>query len=201
MVMKLIVGLGNPGDYYKGTRHNVGFMTLTKLSKNIHASFDKKEGNARTAHGTINGTAVILARPQTFMNNSGEAVKALMQKYKLTKDDIIVIHDDMDLPTAKLRIRYGGSAGGHNGIKSIINKVGSPDFSRIKIGIGHPEHSGNEVIDYVLEDFTKEEKLALDATIDKVCEAISAIVDYGPEYAMNAYNGTSTTKKEEKENG
>jgi PTH1 family peptidyl-tRNA hydrolase len=197
--MKLIVGLGNPGDYYKGSRHNVGFMAVSQLSKKIGASFSKKECNARTAHGTINGTDVVLARPQTYMNNSGESVNALMRKFKVSKEDLIVIHDDMDLPVAKLRIRSGGSAGGHNGIKSIIAKTATQDFTRIKLGIGHPSHQKDEVIDYVLENFTKEEKQELNTSIDKACEAVIDIIENGVEYAMNKYNGSEKKSNDGKD--
>ena len=197
--MKLIVGLGNPGDYYSGTRHNVGFMVMSALAKQIGTSFTKKENNSRTAHGTINGTSVILARPQTYMNNSGESVKALMHKYKIEKQDLIVVHDDMDLPLAKLRIRNGGSSGGHKGINSIIARIGSPDFARIKIGIGHPAHEANEVIDYVLEKFSADEKKLLDETIDKTCKAIIDIVDNGIDHAMNEFNSNDNKTKQKNE--
>ena len=165
--MKLIVGLGNPGKEYSANRHNVGFLSLNYLAKANHISFDKKQGKARVGTGMIAGNEVALAKPQTYMNLSGQAVLPLMQRYKLNLEDLVVIHDDLDLPLGKIRIRKSSSAGGHNGAKSIIASLGSQDFVRIRVGIGRPESAGEsdnrEVVDYVLGDFDREEmKTVLD---------------------------------------
>ncbi|MBI4188397.1 MAG: aminoacyl-tRNA hydrolase, partial [Chloroflexi bacterium] len=158
--MNLIVGLGNPGRSYANNRHNLGFMCLSYFAKKHGLSFDKKQGQARTASGEVAGHKVILARPQTYMNASGEAVSYLVRKYKVSLEDLIVVHDDLDLPVGKIRIRRGGSAAGHKGIKSIIADLGSPDFVRIRVGIGQSGDSRlneNDVIDYVLGGFSEEE--------------------------------------------
>ena len=136
--MKLIVGLGNPGLFYSNNRHNIGFMCVNYFAKQHRISLDKKKGNARIGTGEINGEDVVLARPQTFMNASGDAVCYLVERFKINPDNLIVIHDDIDLPLGRIRIRQGGSAGGHNGIKSIIGCLETQDFIRVKIGIGQP---------------------------------------------------------------
>ncbi len=153
--MKLIVGLGNPGFLYSRNRHNVGFMCVSHLARINKIPFDKKQGNARTGIGNIAGNRVVLARPQTYMNASGESVSALLRKLNITPSDLIVIHDDLDLPPGKIRLRLGGSSGGHKGIDSIIARIGTQDFYRVRVGIGRPdtgEDTAREdaVIAYVL---------------------------------------------------
>jgi peptidyl-tRNA hydrolase, PTH1 family len=193
MPMKLVVGLGNPGSEYASNRHNIGFSCVNRLSKIIRADFEKKEGLARVAHGKINGTDVVLARPQTFMNLSGEAVAKLVTRYRLKPEDIIVIHDDMDLNLGQIRIRQGGSSGGHKGIVSIIDELGTESFIRVRIGVGHPESEEPQqkkaaVVNFVLEDFSPEELEVINKTIPRACQAIKTIVNDGLEAAMNRFN-------------
>ncbi|MBI2851700.1 MAG: aminoacyl-tRNA hydrolase, partial [Chloroflexi bacterium] len=179
--MKLIVGLGNPGQGYARNRHNLGFMCVSFIAGQHRIKLDKKAGQARIGQGEIAGEEVVVARPQTYMNRSGQAVKYLVERFRTGLDDLIIIHDDLDLPVGRIRIRLGGSAAGHRGIKSIISDLGSPDFVRIRVGIGRPERiaSGSEVpyqeeaiIGYVLSDFTREEKKIIDEAVPRVSEAI-----------------------------
>lgn len=200
--MKLIVGLGNPGQKYTNNRHNLGYMCLAEFAKAHKIKLDKKQGLARTGTGEIGGETVILARSQTYMNESGQAVRWLVDRYNLKMDELIIIHDDMDLPPGKIRIRQGGSAAGHNGIKSIISELGSPDFVRVRVGTGHPDvtKSGvptpeDEIIGFVLSDFTRNEQKVVDQTIPKVSEAIDYLITEGLAAAMNKYNSNGNGKE------
>jgi len=193
--MKLIVGLGNPGFLYARNRHNIGFICVSHLAKTQDIRFDRKQGHARTGIGNIAGNLVVLARPQTYMNASGESVSALMKKLNVTPADLIVIHDDLDLPPGKIRLRLGGSSGGHKGIDSIIARIGTQDFYRVRVGIGHPDTGeGNDaakedaIIAYVLSDFTPEEKKTIDTVMPVVSEAIVSLLAEGLTAAMNKYN-------------
>jgi PTH1 family peptidyl-tRNA hydrolase len=193
--MKLIVGLGNPGFLYARHRHNIGFMCVSHLAKMQRIHFDRKQGAARTGIGSIAGYKVVLARPQTYMNASGESVNTLMRKLDVTPSDLVVIHDDLDLPVGKIRLRLGGSSGGHKGIDSIIARIGTRDFHRIRVGIGRPEDSDSSdaakeeaVISYVLSDFTAEEKKIMDKTVPQACEAVVYLLAEGITAAMNKYN-------------
>jgi PTH1 family peptidyl-tRNA hydrolase len=193
--MKLIAGLGNPGFLYARNRHNIGFMCVRHLAKTQGIRFDKKQGYARTGTGEISGDRIVLARPQTYMNASGESVSRLVKRLKITPADLIVIHDDLDLPPGKIRIRLGGNSAGHKGIDSIIDKLGSRDFYRIRVGIGRPsldEISGRDkeaaVIDYVLSNFTPDEKKIINRIIPKVTQAITCLLTEGLTTAMNKYN-------------
>jgi peptidyl-tRNA hydrolase, PTH1 family len=195
--MKLIIGLGNPGLLYTRNRHNVGFMCISQVAKDQGIQFDRQQGNARTGMGRIGNNKVVVARPQTFMNASGESVSVLMKRLNVPPTDLIVIHDDLDLPVGKIRLRYGGSAGGHKGIGSIIAKIGSQAFFRIKVGIGRPEipedspyDKESAVVHYVLSDFTREEREIMTKTIALVSEAVVCLVNEGLETAMNKYNPT-----------
>ena len=193
--MKLIVGLGNPGFLYARNRHNIGFICVSHLAKTQDIRFDRKQGHARTGIGNIAGNLVVLARPQTYMNASGESVSALMKKLNVSPADLIVIHDDLDLPPGKIRLRLGGSSGGHKGIDSIIARIGTQDFYRVRVGIGRPDTGeGNDVakedviIAYVLSDFTPEEKKTIDMVMPVVSEAIVSLLAEGLTAAMNKYN-------------
>jgi PTH1 family peptidyl-tRNA hydrolase len=190
--MKLIVGLGNPGLDYKSNRHNTGFAAINIFAKQHSITFDKKQGKARVGAGSIGNIQIVLARPQTYMNSSGDAVEYLVNRYKIDLKDLIVIHDDLDLPLGKLRIRLNGGSGGHNGVESIINELGSPDFIRVRIGIGRPEvespYSRGEVVDYVLGDLTEEENRTLIRAFSRANEALECLVIAGLEAAMNKYN-------------
>jgi len=193
--MKLIVGLGNPGRIYAGNRHNIGFMCLNYFARKQGIRFDKKQGFARIGTGEVAGSKIVLARPQTYMNSSGQSISRLIQRFNIDLDDLLVIHDDLDLPLGKIRIRHGGSSGGHKGVESIITELGSQDFSRLRVGIGRPgvaesstEISEADTIAYVLSDFTPDEKQTIAKVIPKVSEAILCFLTDGPTAAMNKYN-------------
>jgi len=193
--MKLIVGLGNPGFLYARNRHNIGFVCVTQLAKRQRIVFDKKQGHARTGIGNIAGYKTVLARPQTYMNSSGESVAALMKKLDVSPADLIVIHDDLDLPTGKIRLRLGGSSGGHKGVDSIISRIGTRDFHRVRVGIGRPESDNkaeaakeDAVISYVLSDFTSEERKIIDTAIPQVGQAVVDLLTEGLTAAMNRFN-------------
>jgi PTH1 family peptidyl-tRNA hydrolase len=192
--MKLIIGLGNPGQGYSNNRHNIGFMCLKYFAKEHKIDFDKKQADARIGRSKIEGIDVVLAKPQTYMNLSGKSVNRLMYKFKLKPEDIIVIHDDMDLPLGKVRIRSGGSSGGHNGINSIIAEIGTREFIRVKIGIGRPGKEEDDrsydrdIVDYVLSNFSHDEKKQLEPSIEKVSDALLCLLTEGLETAMNKFN-------------
>jgi len=193
--MKLIVGLGNPGLFHARNRHNIGFMCINRLAREHNIRFNKKQGYARTGSGQIAGSEVVLARPQTYMNASGKSVSRLVKRFSIAAADLIVIHDDLDLPPGKIRLRQGGSSGGHKGIDSIIEYLGSRDFYRVRVGIGRPdafEGSPQEkeevVIAYVLSSFTRAEKKLIDKAIPEVSQAIACLITEGLEAAMNKYN-------------
>jgi PTH1 family peptidyl-tRNA hydrolase len=200
--MKLIVGLGNPGNQYAHNRHNIGFMCVAHFAKERDWSFEKKEGLARTAHGRLNGEEIVLARPQTFMNLSGEAVKKLVIKYRIKPEDLIVIHDEMDLRLGIIRIRRGGSSAGHNGVESIIRDLGTADFVRIRVGVGHPrdtEEGQRHVIGYVLGDFAGDEAEVIKKVIGEVDKAVVTFIEKGLDAAMNRFNKTNAPKKDKTE--
>ena len=191
--MKLIVGLGNPGFLYARNRHNIGFMCVSHLAKAHKIDFDRKQGHARTGIGNIGRNKVVVARPQTYMNASGEAVDALLKRLNVTPADLIVIHDDLDLPVGEIRLRMGGSSGGHKGIESIIAHIGTREFYRIRVGIGRPEADStpakeDAVIGYVLSDFTSDERKIIEEAIPLVSEAIVYLLNKGITAAMNKYN-------------
>jgi PTH1 family peptidyl-tRNA hydrolase len=187
--MKLIVGLGNPGRNYARNRHNIGFICINHFARSQGVKFDRKQSRARTGTGKIAGNEVVLAKPQTHMNSSGESVSRLVKRFKINLEDLIVIHDDLDLPLGKIRLSSGSSSGGHKGINSIIKELGSQDFIRLRIGIGRPAGvSEEEIIAYVLSDFMPEQRKAIAPVIPKVSEAILCLLTEGLEAAMNRYN-------------
>ena len=192
--MKLIVGLGNPGRGYARNRHNIGFMCLSDFARKQGIRFDRKRGKARTGIGEVAGEGVILARPQTFMNLSGESVSRLVSGFDIALDDLLVVHDDLDLSLGKIRLRRGGSSGGHKGVDSIISSLGSQDFPRLRVGIGRPASSENHsengegIISYVLSDFTPVEKQIVTQVIPRVSEAMLYLLTDGLLPAMNRYN-------------
>lgn len=186
--MFLIAGLGNPGTEYAATRHNIGFDMVTYLSDKYDIAVRTREGKALTGKGMIAGQKVILAQPQTYMNLSGESVRALMDYYKIAEDELIVIYDDISLEVGQIRVRPKGSAGGHNGIKNIIAHLGSQEFARIKIGVGaKPE--GGDLIKHVLGRFPKEEDAMLRDVFALADEALCTILTDSVESAMNQVNG------------
>lgn len=186
--MWLVVGLGNPGEQYARTRHNVGFQCLNHVARQHGFEFNKKRAHARVAEGHIAGQRVALAKPVTYMNRSGQAVVGLSQWYKVDKaSELLVIYDDIDLPFGKLRLRQKGGAGTHNGMKSVIAQLGSQEFLRIRCGIGAPPPQW-DVTGYVLGKFTEEEEKALPEWYDQVSDAITMILREGFVAAMNRYN-------------
>jgi PTH1 family peptidyl-tRNA hydrolase len=186
----LIVGLGNPGREYKDTRHNIGFLTIDALAQSLEVKLSKVQNKAIIGIGKINGCRVVLAKPQTYMNLSGEAVVGLMNFYKVPKENLIVIHDDIDLPFGTIRIRPKGGSAGQRGLGSTIDKLGSQDFARMRLGVGRPPGQ-MEPKDYVLQRFAKDEKEFLKVFLEKGCEAVREFVQNGLNAAMNKYNGNT----------
>ncbi|MBQ1935598.1 MAG: aminoacyl-tRNA hydrolase [Clostridia bacterium] len=184
--MKLIVGLGNPGSEYQSTRHNMGFAAIDYISEKQGISVKKSKHQALIGEGTLGGERVVLVKPMTYMNLSGDAVSALARWYKVEPADILVIYDDMDLPVGQMRLRPSGSAGGHNGMKSIILRLSSDQFPRLRIGIGRREN--NDTIDYVLGKLNREEQEIQFKLLGDVCDAVVMFVQNGLEPAMNRYN-------------
>lgn len=184
--MKLIIGLGNPGSEYQSTRHNMGFAAIDYISEKQGISVKKSKHQALIGEGTLGGERVVLAKPMTYMNLSGDAVSALARWYKVEPSDILVIYDDMDLPVGQMRLRPSGSAGGHNGMKSIILRLSSDQFPRLRIGIGRKEN--NDTIDYVLGKLNREEQEIQFKLLGDVCDAVELFVKSGIEPAMNRYN-------------
>jgi len=193
--MNLIVGLGNPGRGYANNRHNVGFICLNRFARTQGIRFDKKQGQARIGVGEVAGSKVVVARPQTYVNLSGQSVSRLVKKFNINLNNLLVIHDDLDLPLGKIRIRQGGGSGGHKGVDSIITCLGGQDFLRLRVGIGRPaitpgsaEISEADIIAYVLSDFTPGEKQTIARVIPMVSEAILCLLTEGLMAAMNKYN-------------
>ena len=185
--MKLVAGLGNPGRDYAGTRHNIGFGVIARISDKYNIPLTGKEHKAICGKGMIGGEKVILAQPQTFMNLSGECVRSLVDYYKLESEDIIIAYDDIDLEVGQLRIRSKGSAGGHNGIKNIISHLGTNEFPRVKVGVGgKPE--GGDLVRHVLGRFSREDEKVIGEVLDVAVEAVETILSDGGEAAMNRYN-------------
>ncbi|MDD4939572.1 MAG: aminoacyl-tRNA hydrolase [Candidatus Omnitrophica bacterium] len=187
--MKLIVGLGNPGTIYSGSRHNIGFSVIKALSR-IYKIPLKRDALvlALAGKGKIDGESLVLAVPLTYMNLSGRAVSALIKKYKLSLNDILIVCDDLDLEFGKLRIRSRGSSGGHRGLRSIIDSVGSPEFARLRLGIGRPSRGNADAADYVLSSFTKKEKTEIKAIIENACECCRVWAAQGITQSMNLFN-------------
>lgn len=185
--MKIIVGLGNPERKYEGTRHNIGFSAVTQLADDYGISWDVHRHKAICGTGYIEGEKVLLAKPQTYMNLSGESVRALVDYYKVEPEDVLVIYDDISLEEGQLRIRKKGSAGGHNGIKNIILHLGTDVFPRIKVGVGH-KPDGWELADFVLARFPDKEEPVIREALKRVSQAVGVICLNGIESAMNQYN-------------
>ena len=191
--MKIIIGLGNPGREYRMNRHNAGFHCIERLADKYGIKFQNKLCQSQTGTGQIEGEEVVLARPATFVNLSGNAAACLLKRFKCTPQDLTVIHDDLDLPTGRIRVRLGGSSGGHRGIKSIIQALGGQDFNRVRIGISRPELGPrndyeSEIIDYVLGNFSREENELMQPALDLACEAVPVILAKGITAAMNRFN-------------
>lgn len=185
--MKIIVGLGNPGLKYSGTRHNIGFAVINELGEKYNIGVNVRKHKAFIGTGMIAEEKVILAAPQTYMNLSGESVNALLEYYNVDVDDLIVIYDDVDLDVGRLRIRIQGSAGGHNGMKSIMEHLGTQEFTRVRVGVGEKPEEW-DLADYVLSRFAKEELPIIRESCTNACEAVVKIITDSAEEAMNLYN-------------
>jgi PTH1 family peptidyl-tRNA hydrolase len=185
--MKIIIGLGNPGQSYSKTRHNAGFICIDAIAKKYDFTIAKRYKLADISLGHIENEDIALVKPQTFVNDTGRAVKYLTARFNITPSDLIILVDDMALPVGKLRIRTHGSSGGHNGLKSIIETLGTTEFPRIRLGIGWPE-SGNDEIQHVLTPFTHQEAEIIRSTAENVVKTIPFIITYGIESAMAHFN-------------
>ena len=184
----LVVGLGNPGARYESTRHNMGFLALDRLAEREKLRFNKLRFKAWTAEWRPGDDKVLVMKPQTYMNLSGESVGAAARFYKIPADHILVVSDDIALPVGKLRLRAAGSAGGHNGLKNIIRHLGSDRFPRIKVGVGMPQNAEYDIADWVTGmPMGEEQKILLDA-LDRAAQAIPAVITLGMDKAMNRFN-------------
>ena len=185
----LIVGLGNPGEKYERTRHNVGFLVVDALAERLGVPVQKLKHRALTNTVRLAGQKALLMKPVTFMNLSGEAVGDAARFYKLPPERVLVISDDTALPLGKLRLRKGGSAGGHNGLKSIIQHLGTDQFPRLRVGVGQKPHPDYDLADWVLGKFQGEDKKAMDAAIQRAADGVECLLKEGLDRAMNRFNG------------
>ena len=185
----LVVGLGNPGEKYENTRHNVGFLTVDELAERARVPVQKLKHRALTNTLEVGSVKVLLMKPVTYMNLSGEAVGEAARFYKLPPERVLVISDDVSLPLGKLRIRKGGSAGGHNGLKSIIQHLGTDQFPRIKVGVGQKPHPDYDMADWVLSKVAGEDLKTITEAIRKAADAVECLIQEGPDKAMNRFNG------------
>lgn len=184
--MYLIVGLGNPENDYSNTRHNMGFNVVNKLAEKYGISIDRNKFKALYGIGNVNGEKIMLLKPQTFMNLSGESVIEAVNYYKIDLDKILVVYDDMDIEPGKIRIRKSGSPGSHNGIKSVTQCLNSQNFARVRVGIGKPV--SKDIIGYVIGAIDDEDKEDLKNGVDKATDAVCAILEHGIDFAMNKFN-------------
>lgn len=188
--MQLAVGLGNPGARYARTRHNVGFLVVERLAARAGVSVEKKLFGALVGDGSLAGAKVMFAMPQQFMNVSGQAIASILGFYKIPKESLIVVHDDMDLPFGRLRVRVGGGHGGHNGIRDIHRLVGQ-DFVRVRVGVGRPPEKMDPA-DYVLSVWTPAESRDLDSLVDTAADAVESVVRVGATQTMNVFNAATS---------
>lgn len=184
----LVVFLGNPGTKYNGTRHNAGFMAADAMAKEFNIAINKLRFKALTATVTIGGEKVLLMKPQTYMNLSGEAVGQAAKFYKISPEHVIVVSDEVAMPIGKLRIRKSGSAGGHNGLKDIIRHLGTQDFPRIRMGVGAAPHPDYDMADWVLSTFKNKDAEDMQALAERVSKAVQCYITEGPDRAMNKFN-------------
>ena len=185
----LVVGLGNPGEKYENTRHNVGFLTVDELAERARVPVQKLKYRALTNTVELGGARALLMKPVTYMNLSGEAVGQAARFYKIPPERVLVISDDVSLPLGKLRIRKSGSAGGHNGLKNIIQHLGTDQFPRVKIGVGEKPHPDYDMADWVLSRFTGEDLKTITQAVKRAADAVECVVKDGPDKAMNRFNG------------
>ncbi len=183
----VIAGLGNPGEQYRRSRHNTGFMAATRLAELHHLELNRRKFNGLYSEGSIAGTPAIVVIPQTFYNRSGDCLASLLGYFKVPVEQLIVIHDEMDLPLSQIRIKRGGGDAGNRGVRSVAESLASPDFIRVRIGVSHPG-SPDEAIEHVLRPFSESEMRAMRAVFDRVADAVAAIISDGLERAMNTYN-------------
>lgn len=195
--MKMFAGLGNPGAEYAATRHNVGFMLADALAARWNASGWRTKQDALVSEARLGAEKVLLVKPLTYMNESGRAVGPLLSWYKLAPEDLIVAHDDIDLPVGTIRLRKKGSAGGHNGMKSILYHVQDENFPRVRIGVGHPVHGREQVIRHVLSPFSGEDAQKIHEAIEYLLPAVECILTEGIDLAMNKYNPKKVKKPRE----
>jgi PTH1 family peptidyl-tRNA hydrolase len=192
--LKIVLGLGNPGTRYRGTRHNLGFRVLDLVAARAAAPFFRGGETGAlcfSVEAVVAGADVVLAKPRTFMNRSGRAGAALVARYRASPEDLLVVHDDADLALGRLRIRAGGSAGGHNGLRSLIACLGTPDFPRVKLGVRGTGRERAELEEYVLEAFDDDEREAAGALVELGADAVEAVLVEGLAAAMNRFNGRS----------
>ena len=185
--MYLIVGLGNPEPEYSFTRHNMGFDVINKLSEKLNIKVNKNKFNSLYGTGTINGEKIVLVKPQTYMNLSGEAVRDFKNFYKVSQENIIIIHDDLDIEPGIIKIRKKGGPGTHNGMKSVVHEIQTEEFPRIRVGIGNPEYK-NDLLNYILTKIPEEDYSVLENAINNAANAIEEIINNGIESAMNKFN-------------
>ncbi len=185
--MKIIAGLGNPGDQYRLTRHNMGFLVVDALADESGIAVQKRKFEALLGDGRINDQRVLIAKPQTFMNLSGQSVRQVLDFYQKTADDLLVIHDDLDLPFGTVRVKVGGGDGGHKGIRSLIDHLGDANFTRVRLGIGKPPFK-EDVEHYVLQTFPKADLEQLAEVVRTACDAVREILGPGVRPAMNRFN-------------
>ena len=193
----LVVFLGNPGLKYEGTRHNAGFMTADALAKKLNLSIDRSRFRALTSVCKIGDSQVLLMKPQTYMNLSGEAVGQAARFYKIPADHILVVSDDITLPIGAIRIRTKGSAGGHNGLKNIISVLGTDEFPRIRLGVGEPPDQDYDTVDWVLSVFRNQDAVDIRAAAEQAADAVVCLIAHGPEKAMNLYSQKKIHRKQE----
>lgn len=186
-MIKLLVGLGNPGKRYEKTRHNVGFMVVDDLLRKLRVQRYTEECLSHLYKVNFQGREILIAKPQTYMNNSGLAVVNLLEEYKIEPEEMLVIYDDLDLPFGRLRLRLEGSSGGHHGIESIIREIKGENFPRLRIGIGRPKDK-SKVVDYLLSPFDKEEEEVLNRVIDRASDCLLRCIELGLEESMNFCN-------------
>ena len=196
--MKLIVGLGNPGPQYEQTRHNVGFRVVDRLAEQQKWSWERR-GRAMLANGNLGSEKVVLIKPLTFMNNSGEAVGELVRWYKVQPEDVLIVYDELDLPLGKVRLRSNGSAGGHNGLNSIIHHLHTNQFPRLRVGIGRPANNRMDTVDYVLGAPSGDERIMLAGGEDRAIEAIPLIIRQGIATTMNLINADPEAQQKAEE--
>ena len=198
MVDFLIVGLGNPGEEFENTPHNLGFMVIERLAECHGIRVGRKENFSKVGRGMLGGRKIALAKPQTFMNLSGPAVKGLLERYGLTPDRLIMVYDELDLPWGELRIKPKGSAAGHKGMKSVIGSLGTSDITRVRLGI-HPEHSIKDGAEFVLAPFRRAQKQEVEGTVARGAAAVESIIAVGVEKSMTIFNRRAEGLKPEEE--